>query len=329
MDDGLTYIVLVNFRRPDDTIQCLQSLGAMASASFRVVLVDNASGDTSAERLRDWLLGQASEPAENNWFTVRGTATTYPVRLIAHNRNDGFASGCNIGIKLALEDQSCRYVWLLNNDTLVEPTALEALRARAGQDARIAMCGSTLVYVDPARTVQAFGGHFSLTRGRGYGIGAMTDRLSLPETAAVEPAIDYVVGASMLVSCAFIRHVGLMDERYFLFFEELDWALRAKRHGYSLAWARDSIVLHKEGATIGSSTTGRQSDLASFFMTASYLRIVSVRARALLPWALLTVSVRIGKRIASGDLREARTMTRGVLDFLRHPRRHVPGSYTP
>ena len=235
--------------------------------------------------------------------------------------NLGFAGGCNIGIDIALADPQCAYVWLLNNDTIVRRDSLSALVARFARGDDVGMCGSTLVYDDPAATVQACGGRFSMLLGRGTPIGAFGRLDDLPAVDAVERSLDYIVGASMLVSRRFLDQVGRMDERYFLYFEELDWALRGRAKGFRLGWAPQSVVVHKEGAAIGSAQRGRPSDLALYFMTASYLRLVAARRALLLPVALLRTLVNMAKWLARGDSRAAQVVARALGGFLASPRR--------
>lgn len=287
------YAVIVNFRRADDTVQCLKSLHRLHGADLRVILVENGSGDTSAAQLTKWIDEQAKGVADSDDAMVprrleapAGGGIDYTIQFLASDQNLGFAGGCNLGIRTAMADTLCDYVWLLNNDTLAEPDALISLIRRFDESDSIGMCGSTLVYYAPADRVQACGGQFNLMLGRGAPIGAHYFRDTLPEQADVERDMDYVVGASMLVSRTFIEKVGEMEARYFLYFEELDWAMRGKAAGFSLGWAPRSVVIHKEGAAIGTSTQGRPSDLSIYFMTASYLRLIAFRRPALMPLAL-------------------------------------------
>lgn len=146
-------------------------------------------------------------------------------------------------------------MWLLNNDTEVQPDSLTRLVERAQEDDSIGIVGSTLLYHHNRRRVQALGGArynrwlgVAKHIGEGQNWDKIKDNIRRDE---IERQMDYVVGASMLVSRRFIEAVGLMSEDYSLYFEELDWAIRGKKKGFRLAWAPDSIVYHKEGATTG------------------------------------------------------------------------------
>lgn len=324
--EALVTIVLVNYARAQDTIACLETLALLEGCDFEVVLVDNGSPDTSAADLARWLGCAPDRPSD--WLTValdRGHA--YRLRFVPHPENTGFAGGCNIGMRLALDNLRCTHIWLLNNDTLVEEGSLSALLARCSDGSGIAMCGSTLVYHSPPGTLQGCGGRFDLNAGRGRPIAALAPVGELPDQAQVEREMDYVIGASMLVTVDLVRKVGLMDERYFLYFEELDWALRARAQGFRLGWAPASVVIHKEGAAIGTSMRARPSAMATYFMTAGYLRVVWFNRKALLPVALLLSLMRAARLCLQREWRLAAVTLQAVGSFLHHPDRYRPGAF--
>ncbi len=140
------------------------------------------------------------------------------------------------------------------------------------------------------------------------------------DVAAVEAQMAYAVGASMLVSAALLRDVGLMAEDYFLYSEEIDWACRA-RGRYTLAYADASVVYHKEGGSIGSSSTGAQSMLAIHYLYRNRLRFIRRFYRPRLAsglrqiaWEMLVLSKR-------RQFRAAYVASRAVLgELLRGPR---------
>jgi GT2 family glycosyltransferase len=132
----------------------------------------------------------------------------------------------------------------------VDQDALRALTRRAQDNARIGMIGSTLRYYDRPDVIQALGGSLmepaTLTT-RHIGAGLRVDSPQI-DPAEVERQMFYVVGASMLVSRQFIQEIGLMQEDYFLYYEEIDWAMRG-RDSFKLGYAADSYVFHKSGAS--------------------------------------------------------------------------------
>lgn len=268
-DPALVYIVLVNWNGWCDTHACLGSLSGLDYPNTRVVVVDNASKDGSEAKLR----------------TLHPTVT-----LLQSGANLGFAGGNNVGLRYALA-RGADYVWLLNNDTLVEPDALSRLMVRmregAQQQPPVGLCGSTLIYEQQRDTVQALGGaRYNRWLGSVEHLGQHQPRAHPIDAAAVERRLDYLIGASILASRAFLERVGLLQEDYFLYFEELDWAARSRGH-FSLAYAPGSVVYHKEGSSIGGSdrAKGEKSYTADLYALKNRVRFT----RRFYPWALPTV----------------------------------------
>ena len=167
--------------------------------------------------------------------------------MVRSGGNLGFAGGNNVGIRLA-QVEGANWFWLLNSDTAVHADALAHLIARALARPDAGIVGSTLLYHDAPGEVQALGG--AAMNPRTFvtihiGIGSRADQVPA-DPAAVEVQLAYVVGASMLVSKAFVEEVGLMQEDYFLYGEEIDWATRAQGR-FGQAWAPQSLVYHKVG----------------------------------------------------------------------------------
>lgn len=259
------YIVLVNWHGAADTEACLDSLRALTHRDHRIVVCDNGSADGSVPRLRAWMAGQRGMAGGPDGFAeyARAQAEAGGVRevdaayvLVRNEANLGFAGGCNVGLRYAMARGDADFVWLLNNDTVVTPDALGELLAVARRRPDAGMVGSTLCFLDARDKVQALGGGLfdadkALTFELGYG--GPLRALSAEEVREVERRMAYVVGASMLVSRRLLSEVGLMQEDYFLYFEELDWAERARRADppLGLAYAPRSMVYHKVGGAIG------------------------------------------------------------------------------
>jgi len=169
------------------------------------------------------------------------------ITLIQSGANRGFAGGNNVGIKLGLAE-GADWFWLLNCDTVVDRGALSALLNRASGILDAGIVGSTLLYHDAPEEVQALcGGAMDPKTFVTWHIGNGTRSNQIPnDPTDVEAQVAYVVGASMLVSRAFVEQVGLMQEDYFLYGEELDWATRGKNL-FRQYWAPNSLVYHKVG----------------------------------------------------------------------------------
>ena len=270
-----TAIIIVNWNGWQDTVCCLNSLLPTLSRNDQVIICDNASMNGSMEYIKKWLSAYKTEINNTNlsknqigWIEyfkkqaeLGGKSDDPQIILVNTGKNLGFAAGNNIGLRYALL-QNHQYFWLLNSDTVVNNNSLSGLRQRMQEDSSIGMCGSTLVYYSEPDVVQALGGaRFDYSKGIGEHLGVGTNLVDLPERQFIEDSLEYVVGASMMVTRSFIERIGLMCEDYFLYFEEIDWATRSSGL-FKLAWAPSSLVLHKEGGAIGSSHRSRPSNLS-------------------------------------------------------------------
>jgi GT2 family glycosyltransferase len=203
-------IVVVHLDALDTSRRCLQSVAALDHEDRTLVLVDNGSTDGSGDVL----------------------AAEFDVELVRAGKNLGFAGGANLGLRRALAT-GADYAWLLNNDARPRAAALTALVAAAESDARIGVVGSVLH--EPDGIVWGGGTLSPLARTR-------------PARSAAE--LDYVAGTSMLVRRGLLEDVGLLDEAFFFYYEDVDLCLRARARGWRLAVAPDSQVEHDGGATV-------------------------------------------------------------------------------
>lgn len=308
----MNYIVIVNWNGWQDTIECLESVFHLEQSPFRVIVCDNASSDGSIEKIKDWAGGNLqansiSEPQLHKRlqksplvkpvnFIVLDNSQAFsnldlsdtPLVLIRTGDNLGFAGGNNVGLRFAMAQTDLEYAWLLNNDTVVEMGALKALLDRMVDNSRIGICGSTVIYYHEPDKVQAFGGaRYFPWAGMSMHIGRFSPRLRYLASEQVEPSLDYVMGASMLVSRHYLSEVGLMEESYFLYCEELDWALRG-REQFELGYAPKSFVYHKSGASIGSGRLlSARSLLAEYYLTKNRMVITERYFRRYYPLVLL------------------------------------------
>jgi GT2 family glycosyltransferase len=265
-------IVMVNWNGWRECIECIDSLFAQSHENFHVFVVDNASTDLSVEHIVSWCAAPVADPVwrrhpgvrrltdesgpgalENRVMEFSGQLLpAAPERcrltIVRSGANLGFAGGCNVGINAAgLE--SFDYFWFLNPDTVVHQDALVELLRRAARHRNVGMVGSTIRYYDKPDVVQAMGGaRLNRSNGRSVHIGQGASVHDIPvDESAVERDMTYVMGASMLVTTQFIAEVGLMEEDYFLYFEEIDWVFRANGR-FALGYAPLSQIFHKSGA---------------------------------------------------------------------------------
>jgi hypothetical protein len=314
-------VVLLNWNGWRDTLACLDSLFADGATPCRVLVCDNASKDESVAQLRAWALARFGDRFVQLTRTqVDAGAQLAPdaaLALIENGGNLGFAAGNNVGIRLALRDARCDFVWVLNNDTVVQPDALGRAVERMRADPAIGLCGSTLIYFDEPEKVQALGGAcYSRWTGRSRHVGAFGPRSEVPaDGAALEPGFSYVVGAAMLASRAFLEQVGLMREDYFLYYEEIDWATRGAGR-FRLGYAPASVVLHKEGASIGTSASGG-SPLSLYFLYRNRLRFSWRFHRAFIVTVVSSCLLDIARLAARGRWPQVRAALRGVFQVGR------------
>jgi len=329
--DPLVYILVLNWNGWEDTIACLESVLSTDYSNYRIIVCDNGSSDQSLHFIKTWAdSGVAASQSEKGAIPFQlGLEITKPVNYVEYSRevaeqggkredcsarlvlirngsNLGFAGGNNVGLRYALSRGDFGYVWILNNDTVVKRDALVHLvrRMQGGQD--LGICGSTVLYYhDPAK-VQAYGGAtFNKATGTTQLIGHLSDANAAVDAGLVEDKLDCVLGASMLVSDSFLSKIGLISEDYFLYYEEIDWALRAKIF-YRLAYAAGSVVYHKEGGSVGSgSWSNNQSRTLSFYNSRNRLKVMRKFYPNALPMVYLSLVCSILGRIYRGQWRNA------------------------
>ncbi len=250
-------IIIVNYRTAELAAGCLKSLADEVSAlkAARVVVVDNDSGDGSAERLRTLIKNKRWE----SWASI-----------IAASRNGGFATGNNLVIReaLASENPPC-YFWLLNPDSRIYSGAGRALLDFAKRRPQAGVIGSALSD-DEGSWPYAF--RFPSLLGEieaGLRLGLASralDRWKVLREMTREPAeVDWVPGASMFIRRAVFEEIGLLDEGFFLYFEETDFCLRARRAGWACWYAPDSRVYHKRGQSTGVTKAGSTERLPTYW----------------------------------------------------------------
>lgn len=266
-------ILLLNWNGWKDTIECLDSIFRLEYDNFTVILCDNASTDDSVNRIRHWAknpVAVASNARPRDERRVRplppsialaeitreqaesGQLATDDARIVLiHNEgNLGFALGNNVGLRYMMTQRAIEFAWLLNNDVVVDPFALIELVASARAEPRVGGVGSTIYeYNEPAVVQAAGGGVFSRSRVIPRLITKPRRVRGRSEDAA--PTLDFISGASMLVGTDDLRRVGLIDEAFFIYCEDVDIGVRIRASGSILVHARKSKVWHKGGSTVG------------------------------------------------------------------------------
>lgn len=279
-------IILVNWNGWQDTIACIQSCLLLDYPAYRIVVCDNGSRDESLKRIAAWARGETKVAIDPDGpVPMSLSRLPYGVALLDREAaeagkddegaelvlvdtgaNLGFAGGNNVGLRWALA-RGLDHAWLLNNDTVVAADALKHLVDAAVADPHIGLIGSTMIEYHRPTILQAYAGAINVRtfRGRHLGMGRRAD--AVEAAVAADPLrtdeILYPIGASMLATGPFLRAVGLMEEDYFLYYEEADWVLRA-RGSFRVGLARLSRVYHKVGASAGSTPQGTSSRSVGF-----------------------------------------------------------------
>jgi GT2 family glycosyltransferase len=319
------YIVILNWNGWNDTIACLESVFRLNYLDFRVVVFDNGSQDGSFEQIVRWANGQIlAEPVNPELFdltsppfpkpiphieltgeqAVSGAAShKAPLVLIRSDANLGYAGGNNVGLRYALSDPDCEFFWLLNNDTVVDPEALSALVTKALTDRRIGAVASICYFADAPSTVQAWAGvRVNLWMGSAR--------------STTKPRRDQwfhaLYGASLLVARVAVGDTGLLDEGFFLYWEETEFCIRLSKKGWRLAAAPASRILHRVNGS-----TGGNSVVLDRYFTASGLRIIHLHS----PMPQIAMSLFLARRFTVRLLRfrfsNCKSVWAGIQDYLQ------------
>lgn len=279
----------LNWNGWKETIDCVNSLLQQDYPNLGIRIVDNGSDDGSVSQLRN----------------------EFPSLEIIENRQDlGYAAGQNVGLRdsIAKGDQ---YVVLLNNDAILEASAISAMVAVAEADPSVGAVSVVMRYKQPINTIQFYGGG-KLINWRGKLINAKgpNDRL------------DYVSGACLLLRVKTICEVGLMDERFFLYWEDVDYSVRMRAHGWLLKVAENALVYHRGSASMSPRSSARDRIIAE--STVRYLR---KHARFPIFSIMMAIGLRSLRRIVHLDYEYLVSTVLGTWDGFHAPR-HLPEGTT-
>lgn len=244
-------IVILNYRTASLTINCLHSLvGEVRSLpNTQVIVSDNASDDGSLEQIQLEIDTQGWQ----NW-----------VSLMPLDRNGGYAFGNNAPIRAALEsERPPTYILLLNPDTIVLPGALKALIDFMNEHPSVGIAGSRLEEPDgtPQRSAFRFHSIWSeLDSGLQLGIVSklLSGRIVAPPVPETVCQTDWVAGASAIVRREVFEQAGFLDEDYFMYYEDMDFCLQARRAGWSCWYVPQSRAIHLVGQSSGVTNTKQQ-----------------------------------------------------------------------
>ena len=289
-------VLVLNWNRWLDTVECLESVFRIDYPRYRVIVCDNGSSDGSREHLKAWAEGRLDGSVR--WHDSRSLLSEFsfppipkPITLVEYDRfqaeaggnprdqgarliliqtgaNLGYAGGNNVGLRYALARQDSEYVWLLNNDTVVAPDALTELVRTAETDDSIGMVGSKIVYFENPRLLWYAGANLdSNAPWRMHHRG-----LQKEDTGQYDKVEEtgFVTGCSLLARAKMLSEIGLLDESFFLYFEDSDLCVRAGSAGWKLVYCPDSVIQHKVSLSMG----GAGSPAMQYYYSRNFLYFV-------------------------------------------------------
>lgn len=223
------WILILNWNGWRDTIACLTSLRPAIGGSERIVVIDNGSTDDSVIQLT----------------THNRQRTTPFFELIETGKNLGYAGGNNVGIQKALTG-GAQWILLLNNDTIVAPDFLSKMREAAQKDPRLGLLNPKIYLGEPPSRILWFaGGVVDYSRAEGRHVGYKKEDLGQFDGTATE----YATGCCLLARRETIEDIGLLPDAYFLYYEDTEWSVRARKKGWRCAVVPSAHVWHKGAAS--------------------------------------------------------------------------------
>ena len=269
-DTPLVYLIVLTWNGKEDTLECLKSLRQLTYKNARILVVDNASIDGTVDAVRH----------------------DFPnVGLIVNESNLRFAGGSNVGMKHALEN-GAGYVLLLNNDTIVDHEFLTHLVQLAESDKNAGMIGPKIYYYSDPKRLWFAGGKIEWWKGWISHVGIRESERG--QYDAVKE-VDYLTGCCLLVKREVIERIGMLDEAYYIYGEDVDWCLQAAQAGYKIFYVPSAVIWHK----VSMSTGGHLSWYKNWNKLKSQLRLMARYAK---PYHWLTIPVWMMVNAVSGYL---------------------------
>lgn len=285
-------VIILIWNGREDTVECLESLRRDIYPEKQIIVVDNGSSDDSVTFIR---------------------AHFPEVKLIETGANLGFTGGNNVGIRHAIA-HGANYIYVLNNDTTVEPDALGILIAAAEATPRFGLLAPVMHYFDPPREIWFAGSRIAL----GSGL-AVHDNSRNPKRTEAPYEVPWVSGCAMLMPSKLARELNGFDERYYLTSEDVDLSLRVIRAGYAVVTVPAARIYHKGGRS-----GKRISGLGYYYVVRNKLLLVRNHCgNGYIPAALRIVGFHFWdlvrrRREISARLRYLRSMFDAIYDHMLH-----------
>ena len=328
LDGADVPIIIIGFRTPEDICDCLGALARLSRPpSFSVMICENG-GAQAFDALADALVAprgpcvetpDEAAAASGLFPRVRRMRLGQdgPVVIVAEAReNLGYAGGINACLRFLADSPGWKGAWVLNPDTQPEADALTELVDFAERHGK-GMVGSRLMYWDNPDIVRTRGLRWRPLTASAVGVDNYAPVSPAPDPADVEARIDSPSGASFYITRECLGRIGLMDERYFLYFEDLDWGMRAKA-ACGIGYAYNSVVPHIGGRSIGSAPArAARSRLSVYLDFRNRLIFVRRHYSGWFAWTVLVALLRTSEYLLVGAGGNFRIAVRGLLAGLR------------
>lgn len=319
------YIVIINFKGDSDTIECLETVFKSSYLNFQVIVVDNSESDTSLNAIAGWAQGSNNKEIATNFKELVFPLIQKPVDfsiisegdlsskqnkllLIQSKKNNGFAAANNVALKyIKATGEIDSLVWLLNNDTVIETATLQEIVTGIDEspDKGNTVFGTPLLeYYSPLK-IQAIGGIYDKHTGRTSHVGEGLDTEKFFTKQYIKSlTIDYPVGASMAVKHNFLETVGLLNEEYFLYYEEIDWVARARAAGGGSSILPVYGVYHKQGKSTVSALKKSKPEFIDLLSLKNRISYAGKYNKENVNAILLSIATQtIAKRLLAGNFK--------------------------
>lgn len=294
-DLPMVSVILLSWNRREDTLACLESLQKVDYPCMEIILVDQASLDGTVEAVTRQFPG------------VRQTQT---------GGNLGFTGGNNLGLQAARRSHA-DYALLLNNDTEVAPDFLTRLVGVAEAHPQVAALSPNIYYYSQPDVFWTAGGHLNRKIGRAEMVGiGETDR---GQYGRGPHSVDFVTGCAMLVRMPVVEQLGGLDERFFAYYEDVEWCARMRQAGYEVWQVPEAVVWHKI-----SPEAREASPQVHYYMTRNRLLLLQLSHANPLTWGHILIGEYL-RTLVSWTVRpswrhkkeQRKTMLRAIRDYFR------------
>jgi GT2 family glycosyltransferase len=302
MNEPHVYITILNYKKWEDTVECIHSVLNSTYTSFSIIVIDNNSQNNSITEIENWfnkkyhgaLTCRVLRKAELGQVASVATRLT----LVQNDVNVGFGGGINTVLQYLKNENS--YIWLLNPDMVADPNALTELVACATESSPDTIIGSAIKFYSNRNKLFFYGG------GK---INPATATISNIRDTKESDKLDYISGGCLFTHASNFKRHGLLPEEYFLYWEETDWCYQAKQKSARLIVCTKAVCYDKVSTIIG------KGFFAHYYYTRNGLLFVSRFFKINKPIIFISLLLRIIKRIVLFRWGSARGVYEGARDF--------------